>query len=227
LILAALGVRSAGAQASARDVRAAAARSKELRLIVSLAERRAWVVRDSADTLISARVAVGSGRTLQAGGRSWTFSTPRGIRTVLSKEIDPVWIRPDWAYVETARQHHLRLDSVSPARPRRLSDGTTLVVREGCVGVLTDSATFEPLPVEDEIVFDGVLYIPPIGSENRAIPRTLGKYRLNLGDGIGLHGTEEPGSIGRAVTHGCVRVGDDDLEWIYFNVPIGTKVYIF
>ncbi len=34
-------------------------------------------------------------------GREWTFRTPRGQRTIRSSaKADPVWIRPDWAFVE-------------------------------------------------------------------------------------------------------------------------------
>jgi L,D-transpeptidase YbiS len=35
-----------------------------------------------------------------AGKRSWTFDTPRGYFRVLGKVENPVWIRPDWSYVE-------------------------------------------------------------------------------------------------------------------------------
>jgi L,D-transpeptidase YbiS len=34
------------------------------------------------------------------GKRSWTFDTPRGHFLVLGKVANPVWIRPDWSYVE-------------------------------------------------------------------------------------------------------------------------------
>jgi len=33
-------------------------------------------------------------------GRNWFFETPLGSFTVLGKERNPVWIRPDWSYVE-------------------------------------------------------------------------------------------------------------------------------
>src|SRR3990170_2732263 len=33
-------------------------------------------------------------------GRNWYFETPIGTLTVLGKERNPVWIRPDWSYVE-------------------------------------------------------------------------------------------------------------------------------
>ncbi len=36
-----------------------------------------------------------------ASGRAWTFRTPRGRRTVRGPAVaDPVWIRPDWAFIE-------------------------------------------------------------------------------------------------------------------------------
>ena len=33
--------------------------------------------------------------------------------------------------------------------------------------------------------------------------------------------------IGLAATHGCVRLRDEDIEWMYENIPIGTKVYVY
>lgn len=233
LVLAVLGVRALAGQDVGRpppvpvDIRATAARAEGLHVTVSLAERRLRVVGDSGDTLLNAPVAVGSGQTLRAGGNRWSFSTPRSIRTVVSKETEPIWIRPDWSYVETARSHHLRVDSVSAKRPRPLPDGRVLVVRGSVVGVLRDSAIFEALPTDEEIVFGDVLYVPPIGTEHRAVAGVLGHYRLNLGDGIGVHGTPDAASIGRPVTHGCLRLADDALEWVFLNVPLGTRVFIY
>lgn len=31
---------------------------------------------------------------------------------------------------------------------------------------------------------------------------------------------------GRAATHGCMRLHDEDIEWMYLNVPVGTLVFI-
>lgn len=208
------------------DPRAAAAASRELRIVVAISRRKLWVLRGSADTLLSAPVAVGSGQTLRSGARTWSFATPRGIRIVVSKDMDPVWVRPDWDYVEVARANHLRLDSVSARRSRPQPDGSQLVVRDGVVGVERDS-TFTPWPVDDEIVLDRVLYAPPIGTEYRAVHGVLGHYRLGLGGAIGLHGTNDHASIGHAVTHGCLRLTDADLEWLFSHIPIGTRVFIY
>lgn len=235
LILAILGGRalagqsrtSAPADRSPASVRAAADSSRDLRIVISIARRRLWVVRDTADTLLAAPVAVGSGRVMRSGTRVWHFATPRGVRTILSKEIDPLWIRPDWAYIEVAREHGLRLEPLVPGRPRPLSDGRQLVIRDGTVGVLLDSTEFAPLPLDEEIVFGNTLYVPPIGTANRAVSGVLGRFRLNLGGAIGLHGTQDESSIGRAVTHGCLRLSPEPLAWLFDNVPVGTRVYIY
>jgi L,D-transpeptidase ErfK/SrfK len=42
--------------------------------------------------------------------------------------------------------------------------------------------------------------------------------------GYGIHGTDEPESVGQAVSHGCIRMREQDLVWLYDQVPIGTLV---
>jgi lipoprotein-anchoring transpeptidase ErfK/SrfK len=86
---------------------------------------------------------------------------------------------------------------------------------------------FSPLPDEEHIVFNDTLYIPPIVTTNRHVPGELGRYALDLGDGYLIHGTNNPSSIGQAVTHGCIRLGDDDIAWLYRNVPTGAAVHIY
>jgi L,D-transpeptidase YbiS len=33
--------------------------------------------------------------------------------------------------------------------------------------------------------------------------------------------------MGQNVTHGCIRLGDEDLEIVYNTLQIGSKVYIY
>jgi lipoprotein-anchoring transpeptidase ErfK/SrfK len=207
--------------------RKAAFNTSGLRVIVSLRERRVWVIRGG-DTLRGAEAAVASGMTIAFAGRSWTFRTPRGRHTVLRKVEDPVWRPPDWLYAEAALEHNLELSRLRPDRPVKVSDDELLVVRDGRVGLLsTSTRSFLPLPDEEHIVFNDTLYIPPIVTANRQVEGELGRYALDLGDGYLIHGTSNPKSIGRAVTHGCIRLGDEDIEWLYRNVPTGTAVHIY
>lgn len=207
------------------NARRAAERSSAMRVVVSIGARRLWVVAGP-DTLLDAPVAVGMGRTLKYGGRRWTFATPLGVRTVLAKRSTPFWRPPDWAYAEVAREHGLKLGTIRPDRPVMLSDGRQLVVRDSLVGVMMPDG-FAPLPVEEHIVFEETLYVPPIGTRNRLIEGELGVYQLDLGEGYLLHGTPHEESIGWATTHGCVRLRGDDIEWLFANIPVGTTVYLY
>lgn len=106
-------------------------------------------------------------------GRSWIFKTPKGKFMIQGKQTNPVWTRPDWAYVE------------------------------------------EGLP------------IPPKNDHSRYEPNVLGDYKLTLGEGYMIHGTIYKRFLGMPVTHGCVRLNDEDLEAIFNTLSIGSKVYIF
>ena len=47
------------------------------------------------------------------------------------------------------------------------------------------------------------------------------------GDGqIGIHGTNDPSSIGKDVSHGCVRVPNDVIEQLNELLPLGTPVVV-
>jgi L,D-transpeptidase YbiS len=54
------------------------------------------------DALLEAPCSAGSGMVLKegSGGRVWVFDTPRGRFEILSKLANPVWRKPDWAFVE-------------------------------------------------------------------------------------------------------------------------------
>lgn len=67
----------------------------------------------------------------------------------------------------------------------------------------------------------------PKNEKDRYDPNVMGEYALGFGDGFFIHGTIYERLLGINVTHGCVRVGTDDLAKIYKQAPIGTPIYIF
>lgn len=66
----------------------------------------------------------------------------------------------------------------------------------------------------------------PTKFADRLDPDVLGKYALALPDGYLIHGSIYKRTIGMSVTHGCIRLGDEDLEAVYMAAQLGTKVYI-
>ncbi|HEX8321145.1 L,D-transpeptidase [Longimicrobium sp.] len=214
------------APARAASVREASARASGRRIVVSVADRRLWWM-NGRDTLFAAPIAVGTGETLRHRGRAWRFETPRGVRRVIRKEANPVWTPPDWHYVELARDSGWSMVRLDPGPGVMLADSTRLVVRGDRVGRLLRDGTFDPVPADEEVIFGLTLYMPPIGTANRRIAEELGPYKLELGDGYMLHGTPHQESIGQAATHGCIRLSDEAITFLYRDVPVGTPVYIY
>lgn len=204
----------------------ASKRDKNLHLVVSLDDRRVWVV-VGVDTVMDAPVAIGSGETLVFGEKVWSFDTPRGVRTVRGKDSNPDWIPPEWHYAETAHEYGLKLKKLVMGKPMKISGGRKIMFQDGEAGVMHPDSGFFLLPLDEEIVFDRTLFIPPVGSKNRKVQGELGKYKLDTGAGVLLHGTPHQTTIGKAATHGCMRLRDEDIEWLFDYVPIGTKVYIY
>ena len=115
----------------------------------------------------------GTDKELRRGLRQWLFRTPRGRHKVLRKIVDPVWTKPDWAFIEEGKP------------------------------------------------------IPPPNSPIRKVKGPMGKYALDLGDGILIHGTQETKKLGTKASHGCIRLGPEMLELVYKSASVGTEVHIF
>ncbi len=199
-------------------------------IVISITENRLWYrVRDS--VVFETRVATGSGRQLVKGpgGSTWKFDTPRGRLKVLDKDENPAWVPPDWHFVEQASKHNLSLTRLNRGESIRAGDGSTITVEGSDVVRRSSDGTTVPLDASDgrEIVVDGKLIVPPFGTNQRRYKGVLGTHRLILGNGYAIHGTNVPSSIGQSVSHGCVRLLNEDIAKLYDMVPVGTPVYIY
>src|SRR6185295_7890295 len=59
--------------------------------------------------------------------------------------------------------------------------------------------------------------VVPAGPDN-----PLGAYRIRLSKGLySIHGTNDPWSIGRLTTHGCIRLYPEDIEVLYHLIDAG------
>ena len=142
--------------------------------VVDTARNRLYVKRRD-EVLLEAVASTGSGTILDDPGRAgarWVFDTPRGEFAIQSKVANPVWIKPDWAFVE------------------------------------------EGLEV-------------PKDPGQRVEAGILGEYALGFGKGYFIHGTLYTRLLGKNVTHGCIRLKDDDLRTVFKLAKIGTQVLIF
>ena len=199
-------------------------------IVVSIEDHRLWY-RQGDSVLFTTEVATGSGRILEktGGDTHWRFETPRGRLVVESKETDPVWVAPDWHYVEEAQRRGLGVLRLDRRQRLPVGDGSFLLVAgSDAVKRFPDGRQVVVNAAEgQELVAAGNIVIPPFGTNQRKYKGVLGTHRLNLGDGYALHGTNKPETVGRSVSHGCVRLRNEDIAKLYERVPIGTPVYIY
>jgi L,D-transpeptidase ErfK/SrfK len=141
-------------------------------ITIDVSTNRAYLFKDG-ELVRSSPAATGSDKVLRKDRRVWWFRTPRGRHQVVRKVVDPVWTKPDWAFVEEGKP------------------------------------------------------IPPPDSPQRKEKGTMGKYALDLGDRVMIHGTNDPKSIGRRVSHGCIRLPHDMLSLLWKEAALGTEVYIY
>lgn len=136
---------------------------------------------------------------------------------------------PDWHYLEVAKKHGLGVIRMTRSQRIPVGDGSVVMVSGN--DVVRRYPNGKEVPYEagegSEIVVGGNVIIPPFGTNQRKFLGVLGTHRLDLGDGYGIHGTDDPASIGKAVSHGCVRLHNEDVDYLYGLVPVGTPVYIY
>lgn len=141
-------------------------------ITIDVSTNKAYLFKDG-ELVRSSAAATGSDKVVRDGRRVWWFRTPRGKHTVVRKVVDPVWTKPDWAFVEEGKP------------------------------------------------------IPPADSPARKEKGKMGKYALDLGERVMIHGTNDPKSIGRRVSHGCIRLPNDMLSLLWKEAALGTEVYIY
>ncbi len=167
---------AANLERRSRDLttRLKAAAPKGVYIVIDQTQNRLYLKKDD-ETLLVAKCSAGSGMVLRESvgkKREWVFDSPRGRFQVLSLLRNPVWAKPDWAFVE---------------------DG-------------------EPIPTNPA---------------DRLETGSLGEYALYFGNGYMIHGTLYERLLGRAVSHGCVRVGRDDLRKVWANARVGMRIFIY
>jgi lipoprotein-anchoring transpeptidase ErfK/SrfK len=87
----------------------------------------------------------------------------------------------------------------------------------------------DPLWTKPEWVFvEASEEIPIFAEDLRRFQRgVLGKYALYFARDYMIHATLYGINLGKSITHGCVRVGEEDLRYFYERVQPGWPVYIY
>jgi L,D-transpeptidase YbiS len=142
-------------------------------LVVNTSDNR-FALKQGGQLLHQGKCSTGSYILLTANeNRQWLFKTPRGMFKVTVKLKNPVWYKPDWAYLEEG------LSIPSRQSPQRYQEGV------------------------------------------------LGEFALAFGKGYLIHGTLYKRMLGLPVTHGCVRLDDDDMRQVFGKLTHGSRIFIY
>jgi len=103
-------------------------------------------------------------------------------------------------------------------------DWSTPLGKSSVVAKMTQPAWYPPESIREEYAADGrhLANVVPPGPDN-----PLGEYAMRLSiPGYLIHGTNRPTGVGMQVTHGCIRMYPEDIEWLFPQVAVDTTVRI-
>ena len=69
-------------------------------------------------------------------------------------------------------------------------------------------------------------YAKAIKRGERCYRGAIGTYALNIGKSYAIHGTSNPKSLGKKVSHGCVRTANRAMKKLYKLMDVGDKIFI-
>jgi len=125
----------------------------------------------------------------------------------------------------TARVAHQVLVSIPDRKLAVLEGGKVIRTFPVAVGAMVSPSPSGEFKIVNRIA-NPTYYHPgvviPAGAGNPIGTRWLGLNRK----GFGIHGTNEPRSIGKAASHGCIRLRNRDIEQLFRMVSVGDTVLI-
>jgi hypothetical protein len=182
-----------------------------------------------------------AGKPLRAFGRLNVNHVPTVfgvLAAVLDERCEPSWYRVQLPISPNGSIGYVRAEDVSLAAvavrievdlsERRIDvfrDGHRVARLPAAVG-----APITPTPTGDYYVNQRLVAPDPWGPFG---PAALGISAFSpvlqdwaQGGPIAIHGTNSPSSIGRAVSHGCLRIANHELLLLFELAPAGTPVRI-
>ncbi|MDH3978308.1 MAG: L,D-transpeptidase family protein, partial [Gammaproteobacteria bacterium] len=144
------------------------------------------------------------------------YILPNTVRTGLVVNLSEY--RMYYYYQDDGRKYVLTF----PISIGRMDWGTPLGLAS-VVAKVKNPDWYPPQSIREEHLADGrgeLARRVPAGPDN-----PLGDYAMRLSiPGYLIHGTNRPAGVGMRVTHGCIRMFPEDIEWLFPKIPVKTQV---
>ncbi len=178
--------------------------------------------------LFSRTITPGSAlHTVAEGDSLYTIAKKYGTTSALTRRINGLTkdvIYPGMKLKVITGTFYVRVDK-SQNTLRLFLDDTPIKTYLVATGKNNSTPTGEftvTNKLEDPTWYKSGAVIEPGSPDNHLGTRWLGFDQ----PGYGIHGTTEPNLIGQQVSHGCVRMHNNDVEELYEILPYGVKVAI-
>ena len=171
------------------------------------------------------------GKNSEVASMAWTMGSSKAGRLLgwivpmLATLITPSAFAQEQVMVAAVRVKRQVVVSVPDRKLVVMENGAVLRVFPVAVGAgVSPSPTgeFEIVTrLTDPTYYHSGVVIPP-GADNPLGPRWVGFNKK----GYGIHGTNAPSSIGKAASHGCIRMRNRDIVQFFALVSVGDTVEI-
>lgn len=157
------------------------------------------------------------------GQFSWVAAM--AVRTILATPAITMAAQPNVTKTQVTEDTPKRVIVVS------LEDRKLALVEDGKVKKIYTVAVGKPSTPSPVGTFSIERRVanPTYSHDGRVVPpgpgNPVGTRWMGLSiHGYGIHGTNVPSSIGKAASHGCIRMGKADLEELFAQVEVGDTV---
>ena len=159
----------------------------------------------------------------KARGTQWTAAHQILAVLALAAAI-PCWAQSDGP-AEGGQRDRMVLVSLVDRKLAVIDNGVVIATFQVAVGAKVSPSPSGEFTVVSRVTNPTYYHrgtVIPSGQNNPVGTRWVG---LNL-KGYGIHGTNAPGSIGHAASHGCIRLRNRDMERLFTMLRIGDVVQI-
>lgn len=186
-----------------------------------------WLLWLYASTPISSIAQFGSTQKLPFLATMQPVKSSLSSLSAITRSVQPLIqsaapVDPDRAWLE------VRLQQRRVILYRGNTETRSYPIAIGQTGWETPQGQFQVLQMREKPIWIHPLTNKVVPNEDAKNP--LGRYWIGFWtDGsnwVGFHGTPNPKSVGQALSHGCLRMHDADIDELYYQVSTGTPVTV-
>jgi len=168
---------------------------------------------------------LGNGKANRQKKAIWVLGAVLGMTTVSAALQTPLPVPPRAQAPGFATTVHWVLVSIPDRKLALFENGRVVRIYRVAVGKTSTPSPAGKFKIVNRVANPTYYHKGQVIGAGKGNP--VGTRWIGLSaQGYGIHGTNQPSSIGKAASTGCIRMGKHDLEQLFAIVDIGDTVQI-